>query len=332
MKIIVIGLGSMGKRRIRLMLQHYKDISLLGIDTKEDRRAAAAELFNIPTFSDFESAIQQEKPDAAFICISPAGHPQVIKRCLEEQLHVFTEINLINENHEELIRLADKNKRILFLSSTPLYRRELDYINNRINSGNKPERCHYRYHVGQYLPEWHPWESHKDFFVFDKKTNGCREIFAIELPWMIRNFGKIKNMTITNDTLSTLDLDYPDSYQLLIEHESGNKGTMNVDVVSPKAVRNLEIYSENMYISWDGRPDGLMEYDSETKKMNRIDLYIEVDQNRLYADNIIENAYLEEIIAFMGCLNRDVRADMRYTMSEELEVLRLIDTIEGSTI
>ena len=35
--------------------------------------------------------------------------------------------------------------------------------------------------LGQYLPDWHPWESYKSFFVSNKKTNGCRELFAIEL-------------------------------------------------------------------------------------------------------------------------------------------------------
>ena len=36
MKIIVIGLGSMGKRRIRLMSEH-KDVELFGIDSQESR-------------------------------------------------------------------------------------------------------------------------------------------------------------------------------------------------------------------------------------------------------------------------------------------------------
>ena len=36
MKVIVIGLGSMGKRRIRLLSEH-KDVEIYGIDTQDQR-------------------------------------------------------------------------------------------------------------------------------------------------------------------------------------------------------------------------------------------------------------------------------------------------------
>ena len=42
----------------------------------------------------------------------------------------------------------------------------------------------YIYHIGQYLPDWHPWENYKNFFVGDKRTGGVREIFGIDLPWL----------------------------------------------------------------------------------------------------------------------------------------------------
>ena len=38
MKIVVIGLGSMGKRRIRLIKEMYPDYTVVGIDGREDRR------------------------------------------------------------------------------------------------------------------------------------------------------------------------------------------------------------------------------------------------------------------------------------------------------
>lgn len=38
MKFLVVGLGSMGKRRIRLLKSNYNNIELIGVDTKEDRK------------------------------------------------------------------------------------------------------------------------------------------------------------------------------------------------------------------------------------------------------------------------------------------------------
>ena len=43
MNIVVIGLGSMGKRRIRLIKELYPEYSIVGIDGRKDRRDNAAE-------------------------------------------------------------------------------------------------------------------------------------------------------------------------------------------------------------------------------------------------------------------------------------------------
>lgn len=37
LQVIVFGLGSMGKRRIRLIKEMYKDYIIYGIDTRKDR-------------------------------------------------------------------------------------------------------------------------------------------------------------------------------------------------------------------------------------------------------------------------------------------------------
>ena len=47
MNIAVIGLGSMGKRRIRLIKALYPDYNIIGIDGRKDRRQEAYEQFEI---------------------------------------------------------------------------------------------------------------------------------------------------------------------------------------------------------------------------------------------------------------------------------------------
>lgn len=54
MKILVIGLGSMGKRRIRLIRDMYPETVICGVDGREDRRDEAKELFQITCFTSIE--------------------------------------------------------------------------------------------------------------------------------------------------------------------------------------------------------------------------------------------------------------------------------------
>lgn len=70
MKFLVVGLGSMGKRRIRLIKENYKDIILIGVDLNGIRCAEIKELFDLKTYSSLDEAINEENPDAAFICLS----------------------------------------------------------------------------------------------------------------------------------------------------------------------------------------------------------------------------------------------------------------------
>lgn len=325
MNVAVVGLGSMGKRRIRLIKQYDKCIKIVGIDLNQQRCIDAQNEYDIEICESIIKAKEKYNIEAVFISTSPISHAKIINECLNLNLNVFTELNLIPDGYKENIDLANKNNCVLFLSSTFLYRDEVDYIKKCVSS-TESKLC-YNYHIGQYLPDWHPWESYKNFFISDKRTNGCREIFAIELPWITEIFGNIKSYKVIRDKLTGLDIDYPDNYLVLLEHESGHKGVLCVDVVSRKAVRNFELYGEDLYISWDGSPTGLLRYDVENKCDNKIDLYEKIDKLSGYSSNIIENAYYNEVKCFFDCINgKDVS---KYSFKKDEKILKLISDLEG---
>lgn len=325
MKVIVIGLGSMGKRRVRL-LKNRKDVSLIvGVDYSDERQNEAHEKLGIETYDSIETALNRNSFDCAFVCTAPLSHSSIINTCLKYKLHVFSEINLVSDGYEENIKLARDNNLTLFLSSTFLYRKETSYIKNRISQINNPIR--YIYHIGQYLPDWHPWESLKSFFVSDRRTNGCREIMAIELPWIIDSFGEIGAIGSSHSTISSLNLSYDDNFVINIKHKNGNEGTIFVDVVSRMPVRNFELYSDQIYISWDGTPYGLKDYNLEEKKLKQISLYESVEHQNDYQSSIIENAYASEIEEFLSVIKNNQK--QLYGFEKDLNVLRILDEIEG---
>ena len=322
--VLVIGLGSMGCRRLRLLKKLRPDLQLCGVDMNDERRKKAEETFSISTYPCIDSAIETEHPEAAVISTAPLTHAAIIRQCLENGLHVFTEINLVPDAYKENMALAEEKKLVLFLSSTFLYREENRYIIERAKTS--AERLNWRYHVGQYLPDWHPWESFRDYFIGHKRTNGCRELFAIELPWLQAAFGPIKKVQVIRQKSTALEIDYDDSYMLLVEHESGHQGCMSVDVVSRKAVRRFEMYGEHLYLTWEGQPHTLQEYNFEKKVDQTVSLYHEVEQQDGYAAFIVENAYTNELVAFLAQVEEGKQPD--YGFREDLETLCWIDVIE----
>lgn len=320
MNIVVIGLGSMGKRRIRLIQEMYPDYKIFGVNKSEERREEAERLFGIRCFDSIENV--DTTIDCAFICTAPLAHAAIITECLKRKWHVFTELNLVDDGYEENIRLANENALKLFLSSTFLYRDEPKYIRSRITDGIK---WNYIYHIGQYLPDWHPWESYQKMFIGDKRTNGCREIMAIELPWLQAAFGEVQNIHVLSDKMTALQIDYNDNYMVQILHKNGNKGMLTVDVASPCAVRKLEAYAEGHYISWDGTPESLAEFNPKNGKLESVELTEKTEHKEGYRTFITENAYKNEIREFFDVVMN--AKESIYGFEQDWKTLQLINQI-----
>ena len=329
MQAAVIGLGSMGQRRIRLIKQYARQnetaIEIYGIDLSQERRKNCEAEWQIKTFGSLGEACDAAALDCIFISPSPLSHAAIIRDALSHGLHVFTELNLVSDGYDANIALSAKNQCVLFLSSTFLYREEIHKIREEVGKTDKPLR--YSYHVGQYLPDWHPWENYQDFFVANRRTNGCRELFAIELPWLTNIFGAIESFEVQKSKMTGLAIDYADNYQVLIKHTSGHQGLLAIDVVSRKAVRNLEIYGEDSYIEWNGQPDGLSIFQEKTQKVEPVLLYDHIDQLENYSSFVVENAYYHEIEAFFQEMNGEQVA--LYGFEQDKIILGLIDQIEA---
>lgn len=329
MNIAIIGLGSMGRRRIRLLMQYVENNScsnwkLVGIDMNEERCTACSQIYNMETFSSIAEACNHIQLQCAIVSTSPLTHEKIIWDCLNNNLHVFTELNLVSNGYDQCIQKAKELGKVLFLSSTFLYRKEVQYIKNEIRK--KGFRGTYRYHIGQYLPSWHPWEDYQNFFVANKATNACREIFAIELPWLADCFGDINRIYSKHKKCSSLDVDYDDTYQVIIEHDTGITGTLCVDVVTPVTERNFEMFQENFYVAWHGTPDTLVRYDKDENKLKNIKLYDSVDQQEGYNQFVIENAYYDEIKDYINVIQNGSVA--KYSFEKDKGILKIIDEIE----
>lgn len=325
MNIIVIGLGSMGKRRIRLMSEH-KNVDLFGIDSQEARCAEVKEKYGITCYKSIDEACNAQPIEAAIISTSPLSHAAIIRECLEHNLHVFTEINLVKDKYDENMALAREKGKILFLSSTFLYRKETQTIIEKVHEAKCP--LNYIYHVGQYLPDWHPWESYNNYFIGNPKTNGCREIMAIDLPWIVTAFGAIKDVKVMKSKNTELNIQYNDNYFIMLKHENGTKGVFAVDVVSRKPYRHIDVYGEHLQLSWNGTADSLNQYDIENKQYINISFEDASEHIEGYVAFITENPYREELNAYLKQI-ADSNCIPAWDFEKDKTVLDWIDKIEA---
>ncbi len=322
MKVLVVGYGSMGKRRIRLLQKIIDNASFICVDKNPTRLMQSTEE-GFKGYENLDQAIS-ENPDLAFVCTSPGRHAEIILKLVSAKINVFTELNLVDRDYDLILARARENKVAVFMSSTMLYDKRIEAIDKMVKEHKKPVT--YIYHVGQYLPDWHPWESYKDFFAGKRETNGTREICAIQLPWLINTFGKVDKISSVSQRCTDLEIDFNDSMVVSLKHQNGNIGVFVADIVSRKATTHLEIIGEEMHLIWGGHNDDLVLYDLQAKVLKPIKTYDSFEQIKGYSDNIIENRYADEIQDFFNMVYK--KAKPRYSLEDDKYTLSIINEIE----
>ena len=214
LKILVVGLGSMGKRRIRNLIKlGFKNI--FAYDTSESRRIEIKKNYPVTVFQSFNDSLLS-KPDILIISTPPDQHLKFAKIAIKKNISFFTEVNLISNHVEKILSLQK-----ISLISSPSYTMHFHPIIKELkklikqNIIGKPLIIHH--HAGQFLPDWHPWEDYRKFFVSKKNTGGAKEILYMELSWLTYLFNEIKSVMSNTQKISKLDANIDDVYQVILK-------------------------------------------------------------------------------------------------------------------
>ena len=325
MKFLIVGLGSMGKRRIR-NLQHLKAGEIMGFDTREDRRKEAEKKYGIKTFDKFDKAMR-DQPDALIVSTPPDLHVKYAMEAVKNRKHFFMEASVVDWGMNELIAEC-KNKNIIAAPScTMRFFPSVKKIKEIVDGKNIGELLLFTYHSGQYLPDWHPWEDYRKFYVARKETGGAREIVAFELVWLTWILGNVDTISCFKGKLSKLDVNIDDAYQIIMKFKNGVFGHMLVDVISRVPDRSCKIFGEEGVIFWDWGA-GVKVYTAKDKSWRN---YPEKGRITVegYTEKIKEGPYIEEMNTFISAIKKEI--EYPYTLEEDKRILEVLYVAERSS-
>ena len=192
MRFLVIGLGSMGKRRIR-NLSKLNYSSIAGFDINSERCTEVSKKYKIPVFNDFDEAFLKHKPDTLIVSTDPKSHMKYAFIALKKSLDCFIEASVVDgEKISQLAQLVKTSKNIIVPSCTMHYFPGPSEVRRIISEDKIGQPLNINYQTGQYLPDWHPWENINNFYVSTRETGGAREIVTFELTWLNEIFGDPK--------------------------------------------------------------------------------------------------------------------------------------------
>ncbi|MGC8734978.1 MAG: Gfo/Idh/MocA family protein, partial [bacterium] len=299
MKFLVVGLGSMGKRRIRC-LKRLNFNNIIGYDINKERANEVKNLYNIEIVNDLENI----KVDAIFISTPPDKHKDYALWTIDNNIHAFIEASVLLKDSIDIKNylINKKTDIIIAPSSTLVFHPVIKDIKNIILSKTYGKICNFSYHSGQYLPDWHPWEDIKDFYVGKKETGGAREIVAFELTWITHILGFPSEIKGFFGKTINLGVDIDDTYVFNLKFDNEKIfGSIIVDVTSRYPTRSLIMNLENAQIRWDWNNKYFEVFDAIKK---RFILYYQPEGEVAlgYNKNIIEDMYIEETKAFIDSI------------------------------
>lgn len=213
MRALVIGRGSMGRRRIR-------DLQRLGVDVGS---------WDI-TDGD---PLTVKVPYHAVVISTPPGTKGT-----------YAKIALGSDPPAPFFTEADLEPLGGMPSCTPRFVPAIVRTRERVQRGDIGTPVAYTMHVGQHLLDWHPGADLASYYAAQRATGACREMVPFELGWLTWIFGPVtKAKALRANTAKIADID--DVYQVVVEH--GGKGSapvlghLLIDVVSRPPIRRLHV-------------------------------------------------------------------------------------------
>jgi predicted dehydrogenase len=327
LNILIVGLGSMGKRRIR-NLRALGVANLAGFDPRADRRAEAVEKYGITAFSSFAEAADAFRPDALVISTPPDRHMDYAWQGFERGISCFIEASVVDaERMLDLHRRTEGTAILMAPSCTMRYYPGPRKVAELVRAGVIGKPLNINYQIGQYLPDWHPWEDIRDFYVSRRETGGCREIVPFELTWLNHIFGEPEPLACVKAKLTDMNADIDDIYHALLRYPDGVLASITVEVISrPHATRQLRILGSEGEIAFNADEKCVRYASTPTPEWQRFELGSGVVESGYINP---EEPYIEEMRLFLSALSQQDKSLFPNSLLEDYRVLQLLYRLEA---
>lgn len=322
MRFLIVGLGSMGKRRIRNLTALNAD-ELLGFDPREDRRRDVQRDYQVPVYADFDEAMAA-KPDAVVISTPPELHAAYVRAAVAERCHWFSEVGVGTAGLEELARLTAAAGVVGAPSCTLRFHPIVREMKRLVDADAIGRILTFSSHSGQYLPDWHPWEDYRSFWASSRHTGACREQFVLEAIWLTWVLGPIRGIACFKGKLTDLDTTIDDAYQIIVRLERGTLGHVMLDVISRVPFRNGRCFGEQGVIEWSLTDRRLRWFLAGENRWQEFGTEGQLQQGYVHA----EEMYVREMEQFVSAVRCE--AAWPFTLVDEFRIQAALEAAERS--
>ncbi len=262
--ILVCGAGSVGKRHIKNLISFGENV--LVWRERKSKLKEIRDLFGVQTCSDLEKALNRSK--AVIIATATDCHVNIAIEALKLKKSVFIEKPVSNnlKNIDQLINLSKYNivevgHQLRTHPSIKILKSNIKKIHPRFVMG-------YRFAMGQNLKNWRLNHDYKSSYT-SKSSRGGGALFELvhQIDLAIWMFGPVSKVFAVLDKRSNLSINADDFSNLILKHDNGVTGQIQVDMVSPSYRGDMEVITNKNIFNLDLNNGELLSRDNKGKKI-----------------------------------------------------------------
>jgi predicted dehydrogenase len=319
-KILIAGLGSIGRRHLRnLAALGESDVVLL-----RSHRSTLSddELASYPVETDLRQALKKHQPAAVVVANPTALHLEVALPAAETGCAILLE-KPPSHSLDRLDRLqavaSRTGARILMgfqLRLHPGLKRAAELV----SGGRLGRVIAANVHFSEYLPHWHPWEDYRKGYAARADLGGgvlLTQCHSLDyLPWLL---GRVQEAWGTLASLGELELDVEDTAQIGLRFVGGALGSLHIDYVQQPPSHRLEIGGTRGRLTCELLAGITRFYDSEKNAWEEYPLPEAWERNVMF---------MEEMTHFLAVARGETAPNC--TLEDGVRVMRLIAAVQDS--
>lgn len=317
---LVVGGGSIGKRHLRNLLATRRSAAV--VEPREDRRAEIlAKHPGTKIFESLDEALGHGPYLSGFICLPTAYHLEPALALARRGIHIFMEkpVSHSPDGIPELLDVLQQRKLVGMTGFCMRFFKPLQKAKELIEAGRVGRIVTARSFTGVYLPDWHPYEDYRAFYMARKAQGGgvlLDECHAFD--WMQWLCGPIAGVFSVVGTFSDLEVETDDVCEVIARFGARSIGSIHLDMVDRSARSEVDIIGTTGTVLVDLEGHTVRAYDQANRKWETFTL--EPSYDRMYID---------EIDHFFACVERGGKpvVDLR----EGYRVQRIIDACARSS-
>jgi predicted dehydrogenase len=252
LRILIAGLGSIGRRHLRNLRQlGQEDIVLLRTRTST---LPDAELAGLPVEADIHDALERWHPQAVVVATPTSKHLDVAIPAADAGCHLLIEKPLSHslEGIKELRQAVGRGGGRVLVGFQFRFHPGLQAAKRLLDEGAIGRPLSARVEWGEYLPDWHPWEDYRRGYSARADLGGGVTLTLCHpfdyLRWLL---GEVTGVCGTTARLGGLDIDVEDTAEVVLLFSGSAVASVHLDYLRRPACHRLEVIGTQGCLQWN---------------------------------------------------------------------------------